>query len=84
MSRFKQFRQLVGQHMGVDLRRRDIGMSEQRLDAAQVGPALQQVGRISMPQRMRMHTCRINLRTLCKFLQHLRKPAPRQMAGFAA
>src|SRR5215831_17729134 len=38
--------------VGVDLRRRDLLVSEQLLDGAQVGAALEQVGRETMAQRV--------------------------------
>ena len=37
----------------VNLRRRDIGMTEHCLDRAQVGPALEQMRRKGMPQHVR-------------------------------
>ena len=43
------------QHMRVDLRGRDIRMSEQRLHRAQVGAVLQQMARESVTQHVRAH-----------------------------
>ena len=50
MGGFEKLCKLIGQNMGVNLRRRDISMAEQCLDAAEVCTALQQVGRVGMAQ----------------------------------
>ena len=42
-------------YVGVDLSRRDIGMSQEFLDLAEVGAAGQQVRGETVPQRMRAH-----------------------------
>src|SRR5258705_9938681 len=41
------------QHVGVNLRRREIGVAEHHLDGAEVGAALEQVRRERMPQHVR-------------------------------
>ena len=41
---------VIARHVGIDLGRRHIGVSEQTLHAAQIGAAGQQVGREGMPQ----------------------------------
>ena len=38
--------------VGVDLGGRDVGMAEHRLDRAEVGPVLEQVGREAVPQHV--------------------------------
>ena len=43
------------QHMGVDLRGRDVGVAEQRLHDAQVGAVVQQVAGEGVAQHMRAH-----------------------------
>ncbi len=44
--------------MGVDLRRRDVGMAEHRLDGAQVGAALEEMAREGVAQRVRRDRAR--------------------------
>ncbi len=51
--RLDQALQTLGQHVGVDLRRCDIGMAEQRLQGAQIGAARQHVAGEGMPQHVR-------------------------------
>ena len=41
-------------HMGVVLRRREIGMAQQFLHRAQIGPTIEQMRREGVSQRMRM------------------------------
>ena len=53
MARIDQLDQPGAVDMGVDLRRRDIGMAEQRLQHAQVRPARQQMGGEGMAQDVR-------------------------------
>ena len=47
--------QAVGLDVGVDLGRADVGMAEQGLDDAQIGAALQQMGREGVADDMRRH-----------------------------
>ena len=56
------FFQPVGGHMGVDLGRREICMTQQLLDRPQIGATIQQMSRETVPERVR-----------CDFL-----PNPRQ------
>ena len=42
-------------YMGVDLRRRNIGVAEHRLQGAQIGAAFEQMGSEGMAQRMGCH-----------------------------
>src|SRR6266487_6097494 len=44
------------EHVRIDLRRRDIGMAEEYLYRAQIGPVLQQMAGECMPQHMRAET----------------------------
>ena len=44
--------QTGGVHMGVDLRRRDVGVAEHFLNDAQVGPAGEQMGGEAMPEKV--------------------------------
>jgi methionine biosynthesis protein MetW len=54
--------QPVVEHVGVDLRGRDIGMAEQLLDDPQVGPVLEQVARESVAQDVRADLVRAQSR----------------------
>ena len=40
-------------HLGIDLRRGDVGVAKHRLHGAQVSPVLDEVGRKRVPQLMR-------------------------------
>ena len=53
MVRLDQPLQPLGQHVGVDLRGRDVGVAEQQLQAAQVGAARQHVAGEGMAQHVR-------------------------------
>ena len=55
MRGFQQFLKFIGEDVGVDLRRGDVGMAEKHLYCAQVGAALQQVCRVGVPQGMRVN-----------------------------
>jgi len=50
MSGLHQFAQPVGLDMGVDLRRRDIGVTQHLLDAAQIGAVVEQMAGKCMAQ----------------------------------
>src|SRR6187455_1664500 len=41
------------EHVGIDLRGREVGMTEHHLDGAEIGAAFEQVRGERMPQRMR-------------------------------
>src|ERR1700676_1715504 len=47
--------QMAFREMRIDLRRRDVAMTEHLLHRAEVGAALEQMGREAMPERMRTH-----------------------------
>ena len=70
-------------HMGVDLRGRDVGMAEQRLHDAQIGAVVQQMAGKGMAQHMRADQPRREAGGCRQFLQVAREMLPRQMAAFA-
>jgi hypothetical protein len=59
MVLFEQPLQALGLHMRIDLRGRDVGMTEQHLQAAQVGAARQHVTGEGVPQHVRRDARRI-------------------------
>src|SRR5687767_14729533 len=48
--------QILSVHVGIDLCRRDVSMSQHLLDRAQIGAAFQQVRGEGMPQRVWINT----------------------------
>ncbi len=74
-----QLRQLLLLHMGVDLRRRDVGMPQQFLDDAQVGPAFEQVAGEGMPQHVRRYFLRVHARVRRQPLKQQREKLPRDV-----
>ena len=78
-----QCAQALIKHMGVDLRCRDIGMPEQLLYGAQIGPALQQMRGKGVAQHMRRDVFRLQPGFFGQRLQFLYQPLPRQMAIYA-
>ena len=71
------------QHMGVDLRRRDVGMAEQRLHDAQVGAVLQQMAGEGVAQHVRADLARREAGGAGQRLQVAGEMLPRQMAALA-
>src|SRR5579872_418282 len=69
--------------MGVDLRRRNIGMAEQCLHDAQVGAVVQKVACKSMPQHVWRDQPRREARGGREFFQVARKMLPGQVAALA-
>ena len=65
--------------MGVDLRRGDVGMAKQRLQHAQVRPALQQMRGEGMAQHVRADLGGIDLRARGEILDQLEQANARQM-----
>ena len=59
MMRLDKRLQAGVEHMGVDLRRRNVGMAEQLLDHAQVRAVLQQVRGEGMAQDVRRERLRV-------------------------
>ena len=57
-ARYQRAQPLV-EHMGVDLRGRDVGMAEHRLHAAQIGVVRQQVAGEGVAQHVRRDALRI-------------------------
>ena len=47
------FKHLPVGNVGIDLGRLDIGVTEHFLDRSEIGPSLQEMGRIAVPQFMR-------------------------------
>ena len=78
MVRLHQVLQPLGQHMGVDLRRRDVGVAEQQLQAAQIGAARQHVAGKGMAQHVRRHPRRIEAGVQRHLLQDLAEALPGQ------
>ncbi len=52
MSRFNCPLKTVPGDMGIDLRRRDVGVTEQRLDTAKIGATFHKMRREGMPEDM--------------------------------
>ncbi len=71
------FLQPLRQHVRVDLRRRDVGMAQQQLQAAQIGPAREHVAGERVPQHVRADPRRIDPRRERRLFQHQREPLPR-------
>src|SRR5262245_45120821 len=71
------------QHMRVDLRGRDVGMTEQRLHHAQVGAVLQQMAGKSMAQHMRADLCGLEPGAGSERLQLTGKMLPGEMTALA-
>ncbi len=58
MRRFEQVAQFVGDDVGIDLCRRNVGVTEQELHGAKVCAARQQMRSESVAQGMRRHAVR--------------------------
>src|SRR5665213_1193894 len=71
-------------HMGIDLRRRDVGVAEHLLNAAQIRAAVDQVAGEGVAQHMRRQFRRIEPGGERQLLEQLPATPPRQMAGGAA
>ncbi len=69
--------------VGIDLRGRNIGVAEQRLDDSQIGSVVQEMRREGMTQHMRTDKTRGDAGGLREFLEVARKMLPRQMAALA-
>lgn len=54
VSGFQEFGEFIGQDVGIDLRRGDVGVTEKGLHNPEVRPALQQMGRVGMAERVRV------------------------------
>ena len=65
--------------MGVDLRRRDVGMAEQLLHGAQIGAALEQMAGEGVTEHMRRDARRLDPRFQSERLELLAEALPRQM-----
>ena len=70
-------------HMRINLGRRNIGVTEQRLHDAQIRAVMQQVRRECVTQHMRTDEARRETGCRRKFLEVAREMLPRQMSAFA-
>src|SRR5260221_2956686 len=84
MMRLDQGAQPVALDVGIDLRRRDIGVAEHLLDAAEIGAVIEQMAGEGMAQDMRRDARRIDARLDRERLEELAAAPPRQMALRAA
>ena len=84
MRRFHRALQTILRDMGVNLRSRNVGMTQHGLDAAQIRAAFDKMGRECMPQDMRRETFGIDAGAHGKLFQQLMTAAARKMAGDAA
>src|SRR5581483_955548 len=66
-------------HVGVDLRRRDVGMTQELLHGAQVGAALEQVAGEGVAQHVRRDARRLDPRRDRQRLELLTEALARQM-----
>lgn len=83
MGGFNDLFQSFPSYMRVDLGRRYIGMTEQRLNASEVGTALDQMGGKGMAHDMGRQPLWIDTRPDSKLLQQLMTPAAGQMTRSA-
>ena len=74
-----QARQSLGQHMGVDLSRCDVGMAQHGLHGAQIGAVVEQMRGEGMPHHMRAEPRRRDTCRDGQFLQHLPEALPGEM-----
>ena len=70
-------------HMGIDLRGRDIGMAEQRLHDAQIGAVVQKMAGKRVAQHMRADQPRRKAGGSGQLLQVAREMLPGQVPAFA-
>ncbi len=71
------------ENVGVDLRRRDVGVAQQLLHRPQIGAAIDQVAGERMPQHMRAYPLRIEPGGDRQLLQLLAEPLAGQVAAVA-
>src|SRR6266446_5556757 len=74
----------LAEDMGIDLRRRDIGMAEHLLDAAQIGAVVEEMAGEGVPQHMGRDARRVDPGGDGEVLEELAAAPPRQMARSAA
>ena len=85
MARLHQFAQPRVRNMRIDFSGRDIGVTEQGLQTAQIRPASQQMGREGVPQHMRGHARRVQPGRQRNLLDHQRETLPgHRLARIAA
>src|SRR5262245_13836508 len=73
----------VLQHVRVDLRRRNVGVAEERLHHARISTVVQEMACESMAEHMRAHLAGAQPRRLGKLLELAREVLAREMAAFA-
>ncbi len=71
------------QYMGIDLRGRNVGMTEQRLHDPKIGPVVQEVAGKSVTQNMRADLCRPQSGGRGQRLEFTREMLARQMTAVA-
>src|SRR6185369_15890815 len=77
MRRLDQLPQPRALDMRIDLCRRNVGVPEHLLHAAQIGAMIEQMARESMAQDVRRQPCRIEVGGHRQFLQELAAPLAR-------
>ena len=81
---FDDFAQALAGDVRIDLRRRDIGMAQQGLHRAQIGPAFQQMGSEGVAKDVRADARRIDAGIDGGFVEQLPDTAPGQVPVDAA
>ena len=71
-------------NMGIDLRRRDIGVAEHLLDAAQIGAVIEEMAGEGVAQHMRRQPRRVEIRRQRQLLQKLAAALAGEIAVAAA
>src|SRR5262245_60330843 len=84
MMPLHSLRQARALHMGVDLRCRNVGMAQHRLDRTQIGAAFEQVTGERVAQDVRRETRRIDSGGGRQLLEQLKQALAGQMAKSAA
>src|SRR5881227_3024361 len=80
MRRLDQPAQPLALHMRINLRRRDIGMSEHLLHASEIGAVIEQMAGKGMAQHMGRQPCRVEAGGEGELLEHLAATLPGQMS----
>src|SRR6266446_10587236 len=70
----------LAEHMGIDLRRRDIGVAEHLLDAAQIGAVVEEMAGEGVAQHVRRDAPGIDAGEDGEVLEELAAAPPREMA----
>src|SRR5260221_52010 len=80
VMRLDQRLEPLAEHMGIDLRRRDIGVAEHLLDAAQIGAVVEEMAGEGVAQHMRRDAPGIDAGEDGEVLEELAAAPPREMA----